>query len=110
MKKVLLGYGPALGDNGLGLGGSDWGAVGVVDDVGHAAIEHRPGSLGEVGGDHTERAEVVLASLDHLQVIDAGQLRVLAAGVVSGADQGGAQQPVAGFADGLALAVDLAGL
>jgi hypothetical protein len=99
-----------LGDDGLGLLSSDRGAVGVADHIRHAAVEGDPGSLGEVGGDHADRAEVVLAALDHLEVVDAGQLGVLAAGVVGGADQGGAQQPVAGLADRLAVAVGLAGL
>jgi hypothetical protein len=53
---------------------------------------------------------MVLAAFDHLQVVDAGQLRVDAAGVVGGADQGGPQQPIAGLADRLAFAVGLAGL
>jgi hypothetical protein len=53
---------------------------------------------------------VVVAAFDHLDPGEAGQLGVLAAGVVGGADQGGAQQPVAGLGDGLALAVGLAGL
>jgi hypothetical protein len=61
-------------------------------------------------GDHADRAEMVLAAFDHLQVVAAGQLRVDAAGVVGGADQGGPQQPIAGLADRLAVAVGLAGL
>src|SRR6266511_1980667 len=41
----------------------------------------------DVGGDHADRAEVVLAALDHLHVVEAGELGVLAAGGVGGADQ-----------------------
>jgi hypothetical protein len=63
-----------------------------------------------VGGDHADRPQMVFAALDHLGVVDAGELGVASAGVVGGADQGGAQQPVAGLAEGLAFAVDLAGL
>jgi hypothetical protein len=103
----LVGDRPALGDDGLGLGGGDRGAIGVADHIRRAAVHDRPDALGQVGSDHADRAEVVLAALDHL---GAGQLGVLAAGVVGGADQGGPQQPVAGLADGLALAVGLAGL
>jgi hypothetical protein len=106
----LLGHGPVLGDDGLGLGGGDRGAVGVADHVGHAAVHDRPGALGQVRGDHAQRAQVVLATLDHLHPVEAGQLGVLAAGVVRGADQGGAQQPITGLAYRLALAVGLAGL
>ena len=54
-------------------------------------MQDGPGALGQVGGDHADRAEVVFAALHHLQVVDAGQLRVDPAGVVGGADQGGAQ-------------------
>src|SRR5512133_1416354 len=106
----LFGDGPLLGDDGLGLGGGDGDTVGVADDVGGAAVHDRPGAFGQVGGDHAQCAEVVFAALDHLGPVDAGQLGVLAAGVVGGADQGGPQHPVAGLADGLALAVGLAGL
>ena len=53
---------------------------------------------------------MVFAALDHLDPVDAGQLWVLAAGVVGGADQGGPEQLVAGLGDGLAFAVALAGL
>ena len=85
----LFGHGPQLGDDGLGLGGGDRGAVGVTHHVGRAAVHHRPRPLGQVGGDHAEGAEVVFAALDHLDPVDPGQLWVLAAGVVGGADQGG---------------------
>ena len=57
-----------------------------------------------MGGDHADRAEMVFAALHHLQVVDAGQLRVDAAGVVGGALQGGPQQPIARLADRLAFA------
>jgi hypothetical protein len=105
-----FGHGPVLGDDGLGLGTGDRGAVGVAEDVRRAPVHDYPGAFGQVGGDHADRAEVVFATLDHLGVVDAGQLGVLAAGVVGGADQGGPQQPVAGLGDGLAFAVGLAGL
>src|SRR5512133_3656454 len=106
----LLGHGPLLGDDGLGLGGGDRGAVGVADHVGRGSVHDRPGTLGQVGGDHTGRTEVVFAALDHLDPVDAGELRVLAAGVVGGANQGGPEQLVAGLGAGLAFAVALAGL
>jgi hypothetical protein len=106
----LFGNGETLGDDGLGLLSSDWGAVGIADHIGHAAIKGDPGALGQMCGDHADRAEMVLAAFDHLQVVAAGQLRVDAAGVVGGADQGGPQQPIAGLADRLAVAVGLAGL
>jgi len=54
--------------------------------------------------------EVVFAAFHHLGVVGPGELGVLAAGVVGGADQSGAEQSVAGLADGLALAVALPGL
>jgi len=104
----LFGHGPVVGDDGLGLLGGDGGAVGVAEDIGRASVHDGPGPLGQVGGDHAGRAEVVFAALDHLGVVDAGQLGVLAAGVVGGADQGGAQQLVAGLGDGLAFAVAVA--
>ena len=53
---------------------------------------------------------MVLAAFDHLDVVDPGELGVLFAGVVGGADQGGAQQRRAGLGHGLALAVGVAGL
>ncbi len=53
---------------------------------------------------------MVLAAFDHLDVVGAGELGVLAAGVVGGADQRGAQQRRAGLGHGLALAVGVAGL
>jgi hypothetical protein len=99
----LLRHCPAFGDDGLGLGGGDRGGVGVADDLRQAAVQHHPGALGQVGSDHAQRPEVVLAPLDHLHVVAAGQLGVEAAGVVGGADQGGAQQPVAGLGDGWPL-------
>jgi hypothetical protein len=106
----LFGHGPVLGDDLLGLGGGDRRAVGVADHIWHVPVHDHPGPLGQVRGDHAHRAEVVFAALDHLQVVEAGQLGIGAAGVVGGADQGGAQQPVAGLGDGLALAVGVAGL
>src|SRR6266536_2292216 len=86
----LGGHGVALGDDRFGLGWGDRGGVGVADDVGHAAAEHRPGAVGEVGGGDADRAEVVLAAFDHLGVVDPGELGVLFAGVVGGPDQGAA--------------------
>ena len=98
------------GDDRFGLNGVDWSVVGVADEVGPAAVHHRPEAFGQVGGDHAEGAEVVLAALDHLDVVDPGELGVLVAGVVGGADQGGAQQARTGFRHRLALAVGVAGL
>lgn len=69
-------HGPVLGDDGGGLVGGDRRAVGIADDVGGAAVHDGPRPFGEVGGDDTEGAEVVLAALDHLDVVDARQLRV----------------------------------
>ena len=106
----LLGHGPVLGDDLLGLGGGDRCAVDIADHIRHPPVHDRPGPLGQVGGDHADRAEVVLAALDHLHVVEAGELGVLAAGGVGGAVKGGPQQPVAGLGDGLALAVGVAGL
>ena len=106
----LFGHGPVVGDDGLGLGGGDRGAIGVADHIGRAAVHDGPGALGQVGGDHADRPEVVLAALDHLGVVDTGELGVLAAGVVGGPDQGSPEQLVAGLGDGLALAVAVAGL
>ena len=106
----VLGDGPVRSDDAFGLLRGDGLAVGVADHVGHAAGHHGPGTFGEVGGDDTQRAEVVFAASDHLGVVDAGELGVVFAGGVGGADQGGAQQPVAGFADGLAFAVGFPGL
>jgi hypothetical protein len=62
------------------------------------------------GGHDTEGAEVVLAALDHLQVVDAGELGVGLPGVVGGADEGGAQQRGPGLGHGLSLVVGVAGL
>src|SRR5205809_938262 len=67
------------------------------------------GVLGEAARD-AQRAEVVFAALGHLLVVGAGELGVLLAGGVGGADQGGAQQRGSGLGHGLALAVGLAGL
>jgi hypothetical protein len=106
----LFGDGPVVRDDLLGLLGSDRSAVGVPEHLGHPSVHDRPGPFSEVGSDHTDRAEMVLAAFDHLQVVAAGQLRVDPAGVVGGAVQGGAQQPVAGLADRLAFAVGLARL
>jgi hypothetical protein len=73
-----------LGDRGSGLVGGDGAAVGVGDDVGHAATHDHPGALGEVGGDDAEGAEVAFASFDHLHPVDAGELGFLLAGGVGG--------------------------
>jgi hypothetical protein len=83
---MSAGDGPVLGDDDLGLVGLDGAAVGVADDIGHAAVEHSPGALGEVGGHDA----------------------VLVAGMISRPDQGGAQQRGTGFGHGLALAVGVA--
>src|SRR6266545_4171832 len=83
----LLGHGPVLGDDLLGLGRGDRCAVDIADHIRHPPVHDRPGPLGQVGGDHADRAEVVLAALDHLHVVEAGELGVLAAGGVGGADQ-----------------------
>src|SRR4029453_2398909 len=96
----LFGHRPALGDDGLGLLGSDGGAVGVADDIGHAAVEDRPGALGQVGGDHADRAVVVFAALDHLEVVEAGQLGGGPGGGVGGAEQGGPEQAGGGRGGG----------
>jgi hypothetical protein len=106
----LFGDGPVVRDDLLGLLGSDRSAVGVAEHIGHLSVHDRPSPFSEVGSDDTDRAEMVFAAFDHLQVVAAGQLRVDSAGVVGGADQGGAQQLVTGLADGLAFAVGLAGL
>ena len=66
--------------------------------------------FGEVGDGDAEGAEVVLATFDHLDAVDVGELRIEFAGVVGGAHQGGAQQRRAGFGHGLALAVGFPGL
>ena len=50
------------------------------------------------------------AALGHLLVVDPGELGILAAGSVGGAEQRGAQQRRAGLAHRLALAVGVAGL
>src|SRR5215204_7416372 len=60
----LFGHGPVVGDDGLGLGTGDRGAVGVAEDIGRAPVHDRPGALGQVGGDYADRAEVVVAALD----------------------------------------------
>ena len=69
-----------------------------------------PESLREVGGHDAEGAEVVLASFDHLEVVDPGELGVLFAGCVSGPDERGPQQRRPGFGHRLAFAVGVAGL
>lgn len=79
--------GPVGGDDVFGLGGGDRAAVGVTDHVGHLAAHHGPGAFGEVGSNYAEGAEVVFATLDHLHVVDPGELGVLSAGVVGGSDQ-----------------------
>src|SRR5215467_3433722 len=106
----VVGNGPLLGDDRLGLGGCDRGSVGVGDVVGHAPVQHGPGPFGQPGGHDAEGLEVVGAAVDQLRVVDLGQLRVLFAGVVGGPDQGGTGQPGSGFGDGLAFAVGVAGL
>jgi hypothetical protein len=76
-----------LGDELLGPFGCDWFTVRVADDVGHAPAHDDPRAFGQTGRDHAERLEVNRAAFDHLDVIDPGQLRILLAGVISGADQ-----------------------
>jgi len=73
-----------------------------------AAVEHGPGAFGEVAGDGAAGFEVGGAAFGHLQVVDPGELGVLAAGGVGGAGEGGAQQGGPGLAHRLALAVGLA--
>lgn len=62
-----------VGDDHLGLVGFDGAAVGVADGVGHATGHDGPEPLGEVGGHDAQRAEVVLAALDHRTWLDAGR-------------------------------------
>jgi hypothetical protein len=69
------------------------GLPGVVADlIGGAAVQGRPGSFGEVPGDDAAGLEVGGAALGHLHVVDPGELGVLAAGGVGGAEERGAQQ------------------
>ena len=70
---------PLLGDDLLGFVGGDRGAVGVADDIRHAALHDRPQSFRRPGRDHAACLEVVGAAFDHLLVVDAGQLGVLLA-------------------------------
>jgi len=70
----------------------DWVAVVVADHIGGAAVEHGPGPFGEVPGDDAAGFEVGGAPLGHLQVVDPGELGVLPAGGVGGAEERGAQQ------------------
>src|SRR5918994_1043484 len=58
----LLWHRPTLGDDGLGLLGGDGRAVGVAEHIWQAAVHDPPGALGQVGGDHADRAEVILAA------------------------------------------------
>src|ERR1700684_2573627 len=102
-------HGPAVGDDRFGLGRGERVAVGVADDVRGAAPHDGPGPFGEAGGGYAQGAEGVFAAFGHLLVVDAGELGVLPAGVVSGADRGGAQQGGPGLGHGLALAVGVAG-
>src|SRR5664280_1870323 len=78
--------GPALGDDPLGRGRVDGTAVGVADDVGHAADQDRMQPFGQVGSDDAAGLEVLGAALDHLGVVDLRELRVGPAGVVRGPD------------------------
>src|SRR5450759_1928937 len=100
---------PALDDDPLGGGRVDRSAVGVADDVGHAADQDGVQPLGQGGGARAAGLEVLGAALHHLGVVDLGELRIDPASVVRGSNQGGAQEPVAGLAHWLALAVGLAG-
>src|SRR5579883_1871147 len=50
----------ALGDDGLGLLRVDRSAADVADDVWGAALDDPPSPLGKVGGDDTDRTQVVL--------------------------------------------------
>lgn len=47
----LFGHGPVLGDDRLGLLEGHGGAVGVADDIGHAALHDGPRPLGQVNLD-----------------------------------------------------------
>lgn len=78
---------PVLSDDLLGLFGGDGFAGGVADDVGHVPVHDGSGTFGQPGRDHAQRLEMVRPAFDHLRVVDLRQLRVLFAGVVSGADQ-----------------------
>src|SRR5579884_4202957 len=99
-----------VGSQGLGFRWGDQGTVDVSELVGGTASEHRPGALAQVGSDNAEGLEVAGAALDDLDGVEAGELGVEMAGVVGGAEQGGAKQARAGLGHGLAFAVGLAGL
>src|SRR5664280_2264167 len=73
---------PALDDDPLGGGRVDRSAVGVADDVGHAADQDGMQPFGQVGGDDAAGLEVLGAALDHLGVVDLGELRIDPASVV----------------------------
>ncbi|MDF1596318.1 MAG: hypothetical protein P1T08_09540 [Acidimicrobiia bacterium] len=72
----VLGNGVALGDDGLGLLRGDRGVVDVAELVGGATVEHPPATFGEFGRDHTAGFGVSGALVDHLVVIDGGELGV----------------------------------
>jgi len=94
-----------FGDDRLGLGRCNGFAGGVADDVGHAAVHDRPAPFGQPAGDDAQGLDVLGAPFHHLLVVDLGELRVLLAGVVGGADQRDAQQPGTGLGDGVVDAV-----
>ena len=67
----LFGHGPVVGDDGLGLGGGERGAVGVADHIGRAAVHDGPGALGQVGGDHGNYLGEVAASAGDTSLMQA---------------------------------------
>ena len=83
-----------LGDDGLGLLSSDWGAVGIAAHLGHGAIKGDQARSARWAATTLDRAEMVVAALHHLQGVAAGQLRV---------DAAGAELPLGGVAVQLGL-------
>jgi hypothetical protein len=65
-----------FGDDLFGLVRGDRGAVGVADDVRHAAVHDGPEPFGEAGSHDAAGLEVLGAAFGHLLVVDPGELGV----------------------------------
>lgn len=76
----LLWDGVALSDDSPRLVGGHGGAVCVSEDVGGAPAQDPPGALGELRSDHGQGLGVHRPLVDHLVVVDGGELGVLRPG------------------------------
>src|SRR5581483_6682459 len=106
----VLRHGEAAGDDRLRLGPVGGPSIEVADHVRRATNHGGPEPTSKMRRHDRHRLVVVGAALDHLHVVDPGELRVELSRGVGGPHEHAPKPPIAGLGHGLALAVGLPGL